>query len=138
MFDESFWSLVITKIKRCAESSELQFRKKKTFDYVAFYMYVGKTGSWLTLPCMQNVYLLDINRRSEEKKIIVSQDIMLYVTEIIKCKNFQFIKVNKWRLWCVVMSTDELGITRWFFSKDFSRKIIIPLHRAWRKRLGLA
>ena len=30
-------------------------------------MYVGKTGSWLTLPCMQNVYLLDINQRSEEK-----------------------------------------------------------------------
>ena len=58
-------------------------------------MYVGKTGSWLTLPCMQNVYLLDINQTSEEKKIIVSQDIMLYVTEIIKCKNFQFIKVNK-------------------------------------------
>ena len=91
-----FLSLVITKIKRCAESSELQFpNKKETFDYVAFDMYVGKMGSWLTLPCMQNDYLLDITRRSEEKKIIVSQDIMLYVTEIIKCKNLQFIKVNK-------------------------------------------
>ena len=41
---------------------------------------------------MQNDYLLDITRRSEEKKIIVSQDIMLYVTEIIKCKNFQLSK----------------------------------------------
>ena len=139
MFDESFWSLVITKIKRCAESSELQFRKKEDIWLRCILHVYRKNGvRWLTLPCMQNDYLLDITRRSEEKKNIVSQDIMLYVTEIIKCKNFQFIKVNKWRLWCVVMSTDELGITRWFFSKDFSRKIIIPLHRAWRKRLGLA
>ena len=139
MFDESFWSLVITKIKRCAESSELQFRKKEDIWLRCILHVYRKNGvRWLTLPCMQNDYLLDITKIRRKKKIIVSQDIMLYVTEIIKCKNFQFIKVNKWRLWCVVMSTDELGITRWFFSKDFSRKIIIPLHRAWRKRLGLA
>ena len=86
----------LQKLKGVQNHLSYNFKKKKTFDYVAFYMYIGKTGSWLTLPCMQNDYLLDITRRSEEKKkIIVSQDIMLYVTEIIKCKNFQFIKVNK-------------------------------------------
>ena len=138
MFDESFWSLVITKIKRCAESSELQFRKKEDIWLRCILHVYRKNGvlvdSALYAKCLFTGYKLKIRR----KKIIVSQDIMLYVTEIIKCKNFQFIKVNKWRLWCVVMSTDELGITRWFFSKDFSRKIIISLHRAWRKRLGLA